>query len=475
MCALNVDRELIAAFLQDADSFLSNADGHFAALDLNPADEEAVRELFRITHSLKGNAGYMGLEKMKVLSHTLENLLLQLRDKPGAYNKTAGDALRAGVDELKNMSARLKAGEDEVTDENAYSDILAALDLVANQIKISDVAGLWTSLTADFNTFLEKFSSEDPVLMDLVSRMMFAIGSLDPYLKGEKKEKRQPVDTAPKQLEEKKTAAAPSGPATVDSKMLKALTQIAEGFERSQQELDRSMDTAPQLRTQNAALYVDLRALSENHAELVTRFKKALAGEDIPLSRLLDRIPLIVSDVSSKSGKKVQTVCPKGLKLELPRRIYELLESPIVHLVRNSVDHGIELPEKRVEAGKPETGTVTITAQAGEGMLEITVSDDGRGIDTSAVKWKAVSKGMLDAAKASTISDEEVYQLLFLPGFSTAEVVTDISGRGVGMDVVKSNIEEQLGGKICITSEPGKGSTFTLALPFEAAPEEPAV
>ena len=469
--ALNIDRELVTAFLQDADSFLCNADAHFAALDANASDEEAVRELFRITHSLKGNAGYMGLEKMKVLSHTLENLLLQLRDKPGAYNKSAGEALRAGVDELKNMSARLKNGEDEVTDDAAYEAILSALDGVANQIKISDVAGLWAGFTGDFNSFLEKFASDDPVLADLLSKMMFSVGALDPYLKGEKKEKRQAAEAAKPQGEEKKSAA-PSGPATADSKMLKTLAQLSGELEKSQQELDKAMDSAPALRTQNAALYVELRAVSENNAELVAKLKKVLSGEEVPLSRLLDRIPLIVADVCGKSGKKAQVVCPKGLNLPVPRAMYELLESPIVHLVRNSVDHGIEPPEKRAEAKKPEAGTVTVAVNAGEGMLEISVSDDGRGIDASAVKWKAVSKGMLDADKASTITDEEVYQLLFLPGFSTAEVVTDISGRGVGMDVVKTNIEEQLGGKIFISSEPGKGSTFTLALPFEGAPQE---
>ncbi|NLO92159.1 MAG: hypothetical protein GX410_09260, partial [Elusimicrobia bacterium] len=131
MSPINADRELVAAFLQDADSFLCNADSHFDALDANPADEEAVRELFRITHSLKGNAGFMGLEKMQELSHTLENLLLQLRDKPGSYTKEAGAVLRRGVDELKAISARLKAGGEEIENADAYAAILSGLDQVA--------------------------------------------------------------------------------------------------------------------------------------------------------------------------------------------------------------------------------------------------------------------------------------------------------------------------------------------------------
>ncbi|NLO92351.1 MAG: hypothetical protein GX410_10235, partial [Elusimicrobia bacterium] len=353
--------------------------------------------------------------------------------------------------------------------------ILSGLDQVADQIKISDVTGLWTALTGDFNSFLEKFQSEDPVLADLLSKMMFSIGALDPYLKGEKKAQHQ-HGTAEAKPAEKKAAPAPQPGGPASAGQLRDIAKLAQALEQSQAELDKAIDSAPDLPKKDAALYVELRAVSETHAELVGKLKKALEGEKAPLSRLLSRIPLIVSDVASKSGKKAQVVQAQIPEIMVPRRYYELLESPITHLVRNSVDHGIEEPDKRLAAGKPETGIVTITAKAGEGMLEISVSDDGRGIDASAVKWKAVSKGMLDADRASTITDEEVYQLLFLPGFSTAEVVTDISGRGVGMDVVKTNIEDQLGGKIFIASELGKGSTFTLAMPFEedAPPEPPA-
>ncbi|WFP51600.1 chemotaxis protein CheA [Methylomonas sp. EFPC3] len=185
----------------------------------------------------------------------------------------------------------------------------------------------------------------------------------------------------------------------------------------------------------------------------------------LPISFVFSRFPRLAHDISSKLGKKIELRLV-GENTEVDKTVVELLSDPLVHLVRNSLDHGIEMPEVRVAAGKPETGTVTLEAYHRGGNIVIEVSDDGKGLDKEKLRAKAVEKGLIDAD--AVLSEKQTYELIFMPGFSTAEKLTDISGRGVGMDVVRRNIQA-LGGDIEILSELGKGSTISIHLPLTLA------
>lgn len=185
----------------------------------------------------------------------------------------------------------------------------------------------------------------------------------------------------------------------------------------------------------------------------------------LPISFVFSRFPRLAHDISSKLGKKIELKLV-GENTEVDKTVVELLSDPLVHLVRNSLDHGIEMPDVRLAAGKPETGTVTLEAYHRGGNIVIEVADDGKGLDKDKLRAKAIEKGLIDAD--AILSDKQTYELIFMPGFSTAEKLTDISGRGVGMDVVRRNIQA-LGGNIEILSELGKGSTISIHLPLTLA------
>jgi two-component system chemotaxis sensor kinase CheA len=184
-----------------------------------------------------------------------------------------------------------------------------------------------------------------------------------------------------------------------------------------------------------------------------------------PVKSVFQRIPRLVREVATATGKRVRLVTD-GEATEVDKTVIERLSDPITHMIRNAIDHGLETPERRLEAGKPEEGTVRLSAQHRSGRIIIEVSDDGRGIDRERVRSIAVEKGVIDPD--AVLSDDEIDNLIFAPGFSTADTVSDISGRGVGMDVVKRSIQA-LGGRIVISSRPGAGSTFTLSLPLTLA------
>jgi len=185
----------------------------------------------------------------------------------------------------------------------------------------------------------------------------------------------------------------------------------------------------------------------------------------LPISFVFSRFPRLVHDISSKLNKKIELKLV-GENTEVDKAVVELINDPLVHLIRNSLDHGIEMPDARVAAGKPETGTIELKAYHRGGHIVIEITDDGHGLNRSKLVAKAVEKGLIDAN--ANLSDKQAYELIFMPGFSTAEKLTDISGRGVGMDVVRKNIQA-LGGNIEIISELGKGTTFAIHLPLTLA------
>jgi len=185
----------------------------------------------------------------------------------------------------------------------------------------------------------------------------------------------------------------------------------------------------------------------------------------LPISFVFSRFPRLVHDISSKLGKKIELKLV-GENTEIDKSVVELINDPLVHLIRNSLDHGIEMPDKRVAAGKPETGTIELKAYHRGGHIVIEITDDGNGMDKKKLITKAKEKGILD--DSTQLTDKQAFELIFMPGFSTAEKLTDISGRGVGMDVVRRNIEA-LGGNIDITSELGKGTTIAIHLPLTLA------
>ncbi|HMR67908.1 MAG TPA: chemotaxis protein CheA, partial [Anaerolineae bacterium] len=215
----------------------------------------------------------------------------------------------------------------------------------------------------------------------------------------------------------------------------------------------------------------EVAELSESSADLARVVdqlqEEVMRARMLPISSLFDKFPRIVRDVARASGKQINLVVD-GATTELDRSLIEVIGDPLIHLLRNAVDHGIETPAEREAAGKSATGTVKLAAAHVEGHVVITIADDGNGIDTARVRRSAVKRGMITEEHAAQMSEDEAIDLIFLPNLSTAEKLTDISGRGVGMDVVRTNVE-RLSGSIFVESQMGKGTTFRVTLPLTLA------
>ena len=212
----------------------------------------------------------------------------------------------------------------------------------------------------------------------------------------------------------------------------------------------------------------DLGETSQHISRIIDELQESIMkARMLPVDSLFNRLPRVVRDLAQRSGKRVDFII-QGRETELDRSVIEELHDPLVHLLRNSVDHGVEAPEQRIAAGKAEVGMIRLSATHMENRILITVEDDGSGIDPAKIRAVAVERGAISAEAADRLSDQEALELIFLPGFSTARAVTDVSGRGVGMDIVKTNIEK-LNGSVRVESRPGRGTRFILELPLTLA------
>jgi len=458
-----IDPELLSQFTTDAQDMLSRTDELFSQLAENPQNKDAIHELFRITHNIKGNAGYINLDKINKLAHKMEELLLVVREKEGSYNEKIAAVLAEGFVKLKAMIADSQATTASPDIEPDLQAILDKLIAMSDEVKKSDVKGLWKSLQTDINLFAEKFQYDNPELLEILSRIMFSVAALSPV-------KPETAEEAVKK-EEQKASAPSAAPAQEHEAAHQEGKEHASHHHKTlridEAHADRLIELSKKLDAAVKSLSATPDAASEA-GKALGALSKDIAAESaklrlVPIKTLLTKAPLMVKDIAKKVNKLAK-VHVQGGEVLVDKLQLEMLEAPFTHIIRNSVDHGIESPQVRKEKGKEEEGLVTVMVSEQGSSIKISIADDGRGIDTSAVKWKAIQKGMLAPEKASTITEQEVYGLLFLPGFSTADVATDISCRGVGMDVVKTNVEA-MGGKIDIMSKIDFGTVMTITLP----------
>ena len=395
------------------DLFVSEARSHLSAfnelivhLEESPDDSAAINELFRHAHSMKGMAATMGYDHIVGIAHLMEDLLSRLRSEEFQLSPALTDLLLEGGDTLSRLVAEIESGSVAV--EN----------------------------TADL---LERLTAFDP-------------SQLNPDVP------QQSVET----LQE--TAAASHQFRQTDSfKSIRIKTET----------LDHLVNITGELITNRYRLAETIRLADavgcQEPLHQLTALLRSLRDEVfkarmLPFSFIAERFPRLVRDVARKQGKEVHFQLD-GKEIELDRSILEEIAEPIVHILRNAVDHGLESADERVMAGKPFSGTITLSIRRDKDHVEIIIADDGRGMDAERLKSKAVEKGLLTLAQAAQMPPEEAYQLICKPGFSTAATVTDISGRGVGMDAVREAVHT-LGGVLTIQSQRGRGSRFVMRLPI---------
>jgi two-component system chemotaxis sensor kinase CheA len=468
--------EALKEFLIECQENLSRMDLELLELEKS-TDPELVKSIFRVMHTIKGSAGFLGLSKLEKLTHAAENLLSKIRDGSLQPTTAITTALLAAIDGTRVILSSLESNQNEGNSDSdaiikALNDCTKAPASVGNAPAAKTPAPVNKPNPAPVIAPTMVFPNPAPVI---APTLVF------------------PRDAGTSFSDAVKPVPSTAIPATlVIEKAPDTVSVLKEKFEEPQREmasalsdssvripvdiLDKLMSLASELvlsRNQllqcSTRLNDSLLQVASRQFNLVTsELQEALMKTRMqPISNVWNKFPRMVREVAFKLGKQINLQM-QGAETELDKTLIEAIKDPLTHLVRNSIDHGIESPEGRARANKKPEGTLLLRAYHESGRVNVVISDDGKGIDLNRVKAKALEKQLLSSDQLSQMGDNSVLQLIFLPGFSTAEKITSVSGRGVGMDVVKNNIEK-IGGMIDIQSEVNKGTTIHLRIPLTLA------
>ena len=463
-------------FFEESQEHLDEMEKLLLTLNVSEPDAEELNSIFRAAHSIKGGSGIFGFDALTRVTHVMESLLDLARNHKMVLTHSIVDQFLSTVDTLKTILANYKAQADQ--DDALIANTTQSLQhLLADQQELNqkkaDEQGFGffdqpqTSLKQDdsFGFFDEPapqqhddgFGFFEP-LTGQEHPTELSQPNTEPETKPVKSELKTPnVSTASDAS--KNSVSAEASSIRVDTNKVDLLVNMVGELVITQSMLSLigQQITGPM----SEKLQTALGELVRNTREIQDA---VMSIRMLPISFVFNRFPRLVRDLSTKLGKQIQLEIEGG-NTEIDKSLIEKLADPLTHLVRNSIDHGIESPEKRLAAGKPEKGTVILRAQHRGGNIQISIIDDGAGLSRERILAKAAENSI---AVPDNPTDKEVWQLIFAPGFSTAEQVTDVSGRGVGMDVVKRNISS-LGGHIDIESTAGEGATFHIFLPLTLA------
>lgn len=412
--------ELVEEFLAEASEGLQKLDNELVELETKPEDQALLGSIFRVMHTIKGTCGFLGLDKLASIAHAGENIMDKIRNKQLSVNADNISIILEAVDAIKSIIAYIR--DNGVEPNTEYSALIN---------KINDAA----------NSVVPKSDTQP----------------LAPKANDKK------IDDSIKTDEHVKTANDSDhiSPQTikVHVDVLENLMQIVSELVLNRNQLIQLVRSLKDNRFTASVQRLNTITSSLQDTVMETRMQ--------PISNAWIKMPRMIRDLSRDLNKKIKLVMI-GEDTELDRQLIESIKDPLVHMVRNSADHGIEMPADRIAAGKPEEGTVTLKALHQAGHIIIEISDDGRGLNINKIKQKALKNQLATEKELDEMSDAQATQFIFKAGFSTAEVVTAVSGRGVGMDVVKTNIEA-IRGTVELASVEGKGSTFTIKIPLTLA------
>jgi two-component system chemotaxis sensor kinase CheA len=445
------DMEILVDFISEAEENLDTIEVNLIELEQDPSNSDIINEIFRPFHTIKGVSGFLALNKINKLSHTTENLLDSARSGDFLINAAATDAILESVDTLKNLIERLKQGT-EVGFKQPDGDI--DVDTLRDRLQ-----KLQISLTK---------GEKEPLGEILVRKGEIEQEQLDEALEVQKDSPEKKIGEI--LVEEKKAAPKQIASALMEQAPVKK--KIASQVKVSTEKLDDLVDFAGELviaqsmLRQHAQKDSALQQSINQLGQIVTNMQNiAMSMRMIPIKATFMKMIRLVRDLSKKSGKEV-ALNMVGEDTEIDRNVVDALYEPLVHMIRNSADHGVEAKSERLETGKPSQGNIYLRAYHKGGHIIIEIEDDGKGLDKEQLIKKATDNGLIDGDEQMT--DSQIYDLIMQPGFSTAKEVTDVSGRGVGMDVVKSGIEK-FRGQLNIESTKGQGTKFTISLPLTLA------
>ena len=455
---MNIDLEQFhGVFFEESGEHIDTMEHLLMELDPDQPDPEQIDSVFRAAHSIKGGSGTFGFKALTDVTHVMENLLDQVRKQERAITRPMIDLFLEVLDTLRNLLTCYRSGdaidEDQVASVTAILEAALAEEKTSPNVKNAQPEPEEDDAFGFFEPLPEPEGAEDKSQPDEAYGFFH-----DPL---------QPDDASPepaavvplKKSSPKPVASPESSTIRVDTDKVDALINLVGELVITQSML-KVLGSEPD-NIDAMKMSTVLGELERNTREIQ---ESVMSIRMIPVSFVFNRFPRVVRDLAKKMEKEVELILT-GTQTELDKGLIEKLVDPLTHLVRNSIDHGIESPDVRKASGKSEQGKITIAASQRGGNILISISDDGAGLNRNSIIAKARQNG-LDISDDAP--DAEVWNLIFQPGFSTAAVVTDVSGRGVGMDVVRRNIQ-QLGGRIEISSIEKVGSTFTIQLPLTLA------
>ncbi len=489
-------REIFNEFIVEAEENLQKVEENLLELEKDPQNEELLNATFRAMHTLKGGAGFLGLQAVVEVAHAAEDVLGKLRSGELTLTPEINDAILEAVDFIRSALPRYEAGEDvEVPTE--LVEKLRALEQGGKPASSQE------STTVD--ELLDKYGFghlkgkpieeilEELILLPPDERPMELIEELDKVVasgapseeKEQAKEQEKTPEVAPQEeeksevREEKKEEKPKEEKPKADKKPpIKGEGEKVLRIDVSK--IENLMNLVGELVLErNRLLRVFQKLYEEYQSKTVDELETVMSSLDRivgdlqlavmktrmqPVKRLFQKFPRVVRDLARMLGKEVELVL-EGEDAEMDKTVLEKLEEPLIHLIRNAVDHGIEPPDERERLGKPRKGTVKLSAYYHGDRIFIEIADDGRGIDIEKVKKKALEKGLITPDRAEKMTEKDILFLIFHPGFSTAEGVSQVSGRGVGMDVVMNTVSS-FRGTIDIETERGKGTKITLSFPL---------
>ncbi len=436
--------DLLREFVTETYDSLDVVDLELVRFEQDPNNADILHKVFRLVHTIKGTCGFLGLPRLEALAHAAEALIGKFRDGARATGE-AVTLILATIDRIKEILDALEQHHRE--SEGDDNELIAELEQMAARVAPSVPASPPEQLVG------APALAPDQEALDKLERAFRETPVAPPATK--------PAEAPSPEVTVKDDNGGKSGHQSirVNVDMLEHLMTMV-----SELVLTRNQLLEIVRRHEDSEFKAPLQRLSNVTAELQEGVMKTRMQ---PIGNAWQKLPRIVRDLSSELGKKINLEM-QGAETELDRQVLDLIKDPLTHMVRNSADHGLETPETRRAAGKPEYGMIRLAAYHEGGHIIIQVSDDGRGLDTERIKTKAVAHGLASEAEIEKLSEGQIHKFIFTPGFSTAASVTSVSGRGVGMDVVRANID-QIGGAIDVKSVTGVGLSFTIKIPLTLA------
>ncbi len=477
-------KEIVDEFMIEADEIIAKLDEDMVKLEKNSTDLNLLNEIFRGAHTIKGTSGFLGLDKVSELTHKMEDVLNKLRKGELKTNPVIMDVLLQAIDTLKILLEDVRTGKDSGIDLESIKNRLTA---ASSDTSTAEPAAPKKGRKKNEES-PRTLASASPAVTPAEPSAPRADASVvettpPPTAAGEEKS----IETDLQLTEERETAfESPKNDGSLS--MTKQMAEMRRGSDQTIRvdvgRLDNLMNIMGELVLgRNAMLQLTNRISSRYEGqELMDELNQVATQLNfvttelqmsvmkmrmLPVGKVFNKFPRVVRDLARSQNKEIE-LSIAGEETELDKSVIEEIGDPLVHLIRNSADHGIESPDERVKAGKPRCGHIDLIASQEGSNIVIKVVDDGAGLDTARIRQKAIEKKLGSADEIGRMPDKEIFNFIFHPGFSTAKVVTDVSGRGVGMDVVRTNIEK-LKGIIDIQSERGQGTTITIKLPLTLA------